>query len=145
MTEDDKKPEIDRMQETWIKIKDDLYAKGLDRLDDTAKSMITLSSALITLGFTVTSAIVGAKILQGSYVPLWFSFSGFFFLMLSTISAVLVVYRRPSEIVQDSLPPAISTAWKNSLDYKYRCMKAAYFCFLVGVILEIVAIFSLLV
>lgn len=134
-----------RMAETWKKVKDALYAEGLDRLDETAKSLVSLSSVLITIGFSVTSAMVSSKILQISHVSLWFSFSGFFCFMLSTISGVLVIFRRPFRIEQLSTPPEISSEWEHIQSVKYRCVKWAYIFFIAGVVLEIVAIFSLIV
>jgi hypothetical protein len=134
-----------RMEKVWGKVKESLYQEGLDKLDETAKSLVTLSSALITIGFSVTAAMVNAKILQVSHVSLWFSFSGFFCFMLSTISCVLIIFRRPFRIGQLALPLDISSAWENSRSTKYWFMKWAYAFFFVGTVLEIVAIASLIV
>jgi hypothetical protein len=136
--------EVEHMVKVWEKIKDSIYEGGLDKLDETAKSLMTLSSALITVGFTVTAALVNAKILQVSHVSLWLSFSGFFCFMLSTISSALVLFRRPFNIVQISEAPAISDAWHKVSSTKYKFMKWAYVFFIVGIILEIVAIASLI-
>ena len=135
--------EVEHMVKIWEKIKDSVYEGGLDKLDETAKSLMTLSSALITVGFTVTAALVNAKILQVSHVSLWLSFSGFFCFMLSTISSALVLFRRPFNIVQISEAPAISDAWHKISSTKYKFMKWAYVFFIVGIISEIVAIASL--
>jgi len=136
--------EVEHMVRVWEKIKDSVYEGGLDKMDETARALVTLSSALITVGFTVTAALVNAKILQVSHASLWLSFSGFFCFMLSTISSTLVVYRRPFDIVQISEAPAISKAWHKISSTKYRFMKWAYIFFIAGIILEIVAIASLI-
>jgi hypothetical protein len=137
--------EVEHMVRVWQKIKDSVYEEGLNKLDETAKSLVTLSSALITVGFTVTAALVNAKILQVSHVSLWLSFSGFFCFMLCTISSALVIFRRPFNIDQLSKGPSISTAWGEISSTKSRFMRWAYVFFIVGIILEIVAIASLIV
>ena len=136
--------EEDRMIGTWEKIKDDLYAGGLDRLDDTAKSLIRLTSILITVGFSVIGTMVGYKILKLSYISLWLSLLGFVFFMFSTILGVLVIFRRPFRFEQLALPPKISSEWERIRSTKYWYMKWAYFFLSVGVIFEIIAMVSLI-
>jgi hypothetical protein len=134
-----------RMMETWHKVKDELYQGGLVRLDDTARSLITLSSSLITVGFTVLAGLIGNEILKSSSPPLWLAFSGFFCFMLATVSAVAVLFRRQFKIEQLSPPPQISSEWERIQSIKNAYLKWAYFFFTAGVILEILAIFLLIV
>jgi hypothetical protein len=138
------KEEEKRMVETWHKVKDELYQGGLVRLDDTAKSLITLSSSLITVGFSVLVGLVGNKILKASSPPLWLAFSGFFCFMLATVSAVAVLFRRQFKIEQLSPPPEISTEWERIQTTKNMWLKLAYIFFTVGVMFEILAIFLLI-
>jgi hypothetical protein len=143
LSQKEKDEEIKRMVATWHKVKDELYQGGLARLDDTAKSLITLSSSLITVGFTVSAGLVGNKLLKASSPPLWFAFLGFLFFMLATISAVAVLFKRRFMIIQTSLPADISGEWERIQTLKNNWLKVAYIFFTIGVICEILAIFLL--
>jgi len=136
--------EEERMIKTWKKVKDSLYEGGLDRLDDTAKSLVRLTSILITVGFSVIGTMVGYEILKPSYISLWLSLLGFGCFMFSTILGVLVIFRRPFRFEQLALPPKISSEWERIRSIKYGYMKWAYFFFSVGVIFEIIAMVSLI-
>lgn len=139
----DGEKEIERMVDTWQKVKADFYAQGLDRIDTTAKSLITLSSALITVGFSVIGAMVGSKILESSVISLWLALCGFGFFMLSTVLSVLVLFRRPIRIEQLALPPQISAEWERIRSTKFRYLKSAYFVFGLGVVFVTMALFFL--
>jgi hypothetical protein len=139
------KDEEKEMVKTWRKVKNELYQGGLARLDDTAKSLITLSSSLITVGFSVLAGLIGNKILKASSPPLWLAFFGFFCFMLATLSAVVVLFRRQFKIEQLSPPPEISSEWERIQSIKGAYLKWAYFFFTAGVILEILAIFLMIV
>lgn len=138
------KDEIREMVKTWREVKADLYKKGLDRLDDTANSLVKLSSVLITVGFTVIGTMVGYEILKLSYTSLWLSLFGFGCFMVSTVLGVLVIFRRPFRIGQDALPRYISAEWDRIRSTKYSYMKWAYILFGVGIVFEIIAMVSLL-
>jgi hypothetical protein len=137
------KDEEKRMIDTWLKVKSALYEGGLDGIDDTAKSLVNLSSILITVGFSVIGAMVGSKILELSLFSLWLSLFGFGCFMVSTILGILVIFRRPFKIEQLSLPPEISSEWERIRSIKYRYLKWAYLFFGIGVIFEIIAMISL--
>ena len=138
----DDETEVERMVKTWRKVKADFYEKGLERIDATAKSLITLSSALITVGFSVIAAMVGYKVLESSAISLWLALLGFGFFMLSTILSVLVIFRRPIRIEQLALPPKISSEWERIREIKFRYLKSAYFVFGIGVIFLAMALFT---
>jgi hypothetical protein len=140
----DEEKEEERMIKTWQKVKDSLYEGALDRLDDTAKSLISLSSILITVGFTVIGAMVGYEILKPSYISLWLSLFGFGCFMVCTVLGVLVIFRRPFRIEQLASPAKISSEWERIRSIKYRYMKLAYFLFSVGVIFQIIAMIFLI-
>jgi len=144
MTNDNDKEEEKRMMKTWQKVKDSLYEKTLDNLDDTAKSLISLSSILITVGFSVIGAMVGYEILKPSYISLWLSLFGFGCFMVSTILGVLVIFRRPFRIEQLALPAEISSEWERIRSIKHRYIKWAYFFFSFGVIFQIIAMMFLI-
>lgn len=143
MTDDEKKEE-ERMVKTWQKVKDSLFEGALDRLDDTAKSLISLSSILITVGFSVIGAMVGYKILKPSYISLWFSLLGFGCFMVCTVLGVLVIFRRPIRIEQLSSSAEISSEWERIRSIKYKYMKWAYLFFSAGVIFQIIAMIFLI-
>jgi hypothetical protein len=136
--------EEELMVTTWRKFKTDLYEKGHDKLDANAKSLVTLSSALITVGFTVIGAMVGNEILTASAISLWIALLGFGCFMVSTISNILVIFRRPTGITQLSKPPVISAEWDRIRAIKYRYLKIAYSFFGLGVILVTISLFSLI-
>ncbi len=139
-----KETEEDRMAKMWCKVKSDLYEKGLDDLDATAKSLVTLSSALITVGFTVIGGLVGTNLLNMSIESLWIALLGFGFFMVSTLLNILVIFRWPLKIEQLAEAFDISSAWVRIRDKKYQYLKWAYLSFGVGVIFVTIAIFFLI-
>jgi len=136
--------EEERMVKTWRKVKYGLYEKGLDNLDATAKSLVSLSSALITVGYSVIGAMVGYGVLESSTSSLWLALLGFGCFMMSTLLNILVIFRRPLKIEQLSEPPKISSEWDRIRGIKYRYLKLAYLFFGVGVIFVTIAIFFLI-
>jgi hypothetical protein len=140
----DDEAEVERMVNTWRKVKADFYEKGLDGIDATARSLITLSSALVTVGFSVIGAMVGYKVLESSVISLWLALCGFGFFMLSAILGVLVIFRRPIRIDQLALPREISSEWARIRSIKFRYLKSAYFVFGAGVVFVTIALFFLI-
>lgn len=140
----DEEKEEERMIKTWQKVKDSLYEGALDRLDDTAKSLVGLSSILITVGFSVIGAMVGYEILKPSCISLWLSLFGFGCFMVCTLLGVMVIFRRPFRIEQLASAPEISSEWEQIRSVKYRYMKWAYFFFSAGVIFQIIAMVFLI-
>ena len=137
-----KETEAQRMANMWVKVKSDLYEKGLDNLDATAKSLVGLSSALVTVGFTVIGGMVGSSLLDISLQALWIASLGFIFFMLSTILSILVIFRWKFNIHQLAEAYEITSEWARIRDLKFQFLKWAYVFFGIGVIIVTFSIFS---
>ena len=142
LKESEKETEAQRMAKMWVKVKSDLYEKGMDNLESTAKSLVGLSSALITVGFTVIGGMVGSNLLDLSVEALWIASLGFIFFMLSTILSILVIFRWQFNIHQLAEAYEISSEWVRIRDLKFQFLKWAYIFFGIGVIIVTISIFS---
>lgn len=140
-----RKKEEKRMMKTWMEIKDKLYEKSLESLDETAKSLVSLSSILITIGFGVIATLHQAEVLKASSYSIWFSLFGFGGFMVSTILGILVIFRRPFKFEMLALPHEISSEWARIRTIKQKFLKRAYLSFGIGVVSEIIAMVLLVI
>jgi len=147
LREDDEeiKKEEERMMKTWLKVKDKLYENSLDGLDETAKSLVSLSSILITVGFGVIGALHSAEVLKVSSSSILVSLFGFGCFMTSAVLGILVIFRRPFKFEMLALPHEISSEWARIRTIKYKFLKGAYLFFGIGVVSEIIAMVLLVI
>ncbi len=130
------------MAETWLNVKYELYKTTLNKLDETANSILRILGFLIPLGFGMITAL--QYVIEVPKISLWISWVGFFLLGISLISTSFVIFLTPLRIGQLSKPPEISSAWEKRKKQKSSYLLIAYFFLIIGLLMQLVAMLTTL-